>query len=67
MRNTIGNRGVTLALLIILLCSVFLNDAVAQKLTAQAPQLVAVGQQFRLTYTADSHDVSGFRIGSEAF
>jgi hypothetical protein len=63
MRNTIGNRGVTLALLIILLCSVFLNDAAAQKLTAQAPQLVAVGQQFRLTYTADSHDVSGFRIG----
>ena len=37
--------------------------ASAQKLTANAPQQVAVGQQFRLTYTVNSQDVSGFRIG----
>ncbi len=43
---------------------------VAQTLTANAPQQVAVGQQFRLTYTVNTHDVQGFRIGqipSEAF
>ncbi len=35
----------------------------AQTLTANAPQQVAPGQQFRLTYTVNSHDVSGFHIG----
>ncbi len=35
----------------------------AQKLTANAPGQVAVGQQFRLTYTINTQDVSGFRIG----
>lgn len=35
----------------------------AQKLTANAPQQVAVGQQFRLTYTVNTQDVSSFRIG----
>jgi hypothetical protein len=35
----------------------------AQQMTAKAPQQVAVGQQFRLTYTVNTHDVSGFRIG----
>lgn len=35
----------------------------AQALTANAPQQVAVGEQFRLTYTVNSHDVSGFRVG----
>ena len=45
-------------------------SVIAQKLTARAPQQVAVGQQFRLTYTVNSQDVSNFRIGqipSEAF
>ena len=37
--------------------------AQAQTLTANAPQQVAVGQQFRLTYTVNTHDVSGFRVG----
>lgn len=37
--------------------------SLAQKLTANAPSQVAVGQQFRLTYTVNTHDVSGFRIG----
>jgi len=35
----------------------------AQKITANAPQQVAVGQQFRLQYTVNTQDVSGFRIG----
>ena len=35
----------------------------AQTLTAKAPQQVTVGQQFRLTYTVNSQDVSGFRVG----
>ena len=37
--------------------------ASAQTLTANAPQQVAVGQQFRLSYTVNSQDVSGFRVG----
>ena len=37
--------------------------AAAQTLTARAPQQVAVGQQFRLTYTVNSQDVSGFHPG----
>lgn len=39
------------------------TTAVAQQLTANAPQQVEKGQQFRLTYTATTQDVSGFRIG----
>ncbi|WP_294748741.1 BatD family protein [uncultured Prevotella sp.] len=42
----------------------------AQTLKANAPQQVAVGQQFRLTYTVNSQDVSNFHIGqipSDAF
>ena len=45
-------------------------SAIAQTLKANAPQQVAVGQQFRLTYTVNSQDVSNFRIGqipSDAF
>ena len=37
--------------------------AVAQTLTANAPSHVAVGEQFRLTYTVNTHDVSDFRAG----
>ena len=36
---------------------------IAQTLTANAPREVAVGQQFRLTYTVNSQDVSDFRVG----
>ena len=57
-------------LLIISFFNFVLTAAIAQRLTANAPQQVAVGQQFRLTYTVNSQDVSGFRMGqvpSEAF
>lgn len=35
----------------------------AQKLVADAPAEVAVGEQFRLTYTINTQNVSGFRVG----
>ncbi|MBR1933787.1 MAG: BatD family protein [Prevotella sp.] len=37
--------------------------AFAQKMTANAPQQVAAGQQFRLTYTVNTHNVSNFKVG----
>ena len=50
-------------ILIISFLQIIIVSATAQTLTANAPQQVAPGQQFRLTYTVNSHDVSGFRIG----
>ncbi|MBR1548657.1 MAG: protein BatD [Prevotella sp.] len=48
-----------------ILQSLFLvSQGWAQTLTGRAPSQVAVGEQFRLTYTVNSHDVSGFRAGS---
>ena len=38
-------------------------SAIAQQMVASAPQQVAMGQQFRLTYTVNSQDVSGFKVG----
>ena len=35
----------------------------AQSLTGRAPSQVAVGEQFRLTYTVNTQDVKGFRAG----
>ena len=39
-------------------------SAVAQTLTASAPSHVAVGEQFRLTYTVNTQNVSEFRAGN---
>ena len=36
----------------------------AQRLVADAPSEVAVGEQFRLTYTINTQNVSGFSVGS---
>lgn len=41
----------------------FLWQAYAQTLTGQAPSQVAVGEQFRLSYTVNTQDVKGFRAG----
>ena len=38
--------------------------AMAQQITGRAPSQVAVGEQFRLTYTVNTDDVSGFRAGN---
>ena len=40
----------------------FLSSA-AQQLTGRAPSQVAVGEQFRLSYTINTQDVRGFRVG----
>ena len=50
-------------LLLMLMLWMGWGTALAQSLTVRAPQQVAVGQQFRLQYTANTQDVSGFRIG----
>ncbi len=45
----------------------FLMSAVvanAQRFVGEAPSQVAVGEQFRLTYTVNTQNVSGFRAGS---
>ena len=36
----------------------------SQTLTGSAPSHVSVGEQFRLTYTVNTQDVSDFRAGS---
>ncbi len=60
---TINNvKWLTLCLLMMVIQLPF-TQAVAQTLKANAPQQVAVGQQFRLSYTVNTHDVSNFRIG----
>ena len=46
--------------LFLLLMSV---QTIAQTLTANAPSHVAVGEQFRLSYTVNTQDVSDFRVG----
>ena len=50
-------------LMVFFIFQLSLITSLAQTLTANAPQQVAVGQQFRLTYTVNSHDVSGFHVG----
>ena len=42
---------------------IFILNCVAQTLTANAPSHVAVGEQFRLSYTVNTQDVSDFRVG----
>ena len=66
MENRSGSRywrslAMAVATLIAFHLSVIVS--LAQTLTARAPQQVAVGQQFRLQYTVNSQDVSGFRVG----
>ena len=41
-----------------------LFTSLAQTLTGSAPSHVSVGEQFRLTYTVNTQDVSDFRAGS---
>ena len=38
--------------------------AMAQQITGKAPSQVAIGEQFRLSYTINTDDVSGFRAGN---
>ena len=50
-------------LLILLAANCSLLTLQAQTITASAPSRVAVGEQFRLTYTVNTQNVSDFRAG----
>ena len=56
-------KGWVMVLLVLVALHFSLTTSSAQTLTANAPQQVAVGQQFRLTYTVNSQDVKDFRVG----
>ena len=43
---------------------VALSVVYAQQITGKAPSQVAVGEQFRLSYTVNTDDVNGFRAGN---
>ena len=47
-----------------ILSHLLIVQALAQSLTGRAPSQVAVGEQFRLTYTVNTQDVRGFRAGN---
>lgn len=50
--------------LIVSLFNFLIVAALAQTLTGRAPSQVAVGEQFRLSYTINTQDVKGFRAGN---
>ena len=70
MKTDIKNRGdvkmkwMVRVLLILFTFHFSLFTSMAQTLTASAPSQVAVGEQFRLTYTINTQNVSEFRAGS---
>ena len=50
--------------LILILCLTAVVVVMAQQITGRAPSQVAVGEQFRLSYTVNTDDVKGFRAGN---
>ena len=51
--------------LFVMMCALLaVLTASTQTLTGSAPSHVAVGEQFRLTYTVNTQDVSDFRSGA---
>ena len=64
MKLTLDRANVMVRVLLVLFavnCSILTLQA--QTLTASAPSRVAVGEQFRLTYTVNTQNVSDFRAG----
>lgn len=61
--KTRDNKWLLVLCLSLLALHLPLSQVIAQTLRANAPQQVAVGQQFRLSYTVNTQDVSNFRIG----
>lgn len=59
-----SNRYMRVLCVLFLICHLSFSSAVAQTLTANAPSQVAVGEQFRLTYTINTQDASNFRAGN---
>ncbi len=49
---------------LVVLLFVGLMSCLAQRLVGEAPSQVAVGEQFRLTYTIGTQNVKGFKAGS---
>ena len=49
--------------LLFIIFSLIFSHVVAQTFTGRAPSQVAVGEQFRLSYTVNTQDVRGFRAG----
>ena len=66
MRNEILHqaRGVVKWFLPFCLLAFLPLTLLAQSITGRAPSQVAVGEQFRLSYTVNTQDVSGFRAGN---
>ena len=70
MKTDIINRGdvkmkwMVRVLLVLFTFHFSLFTSMAQTLTASAPSQVAVGEQFRLTYTINTQNVSEFRAGN---
>ena len=56
-------RWMVKVLLVLFTIHYSLFTAIAQTLTASAPSHVGVGEQFRLTYTVNTQNVSEFRAG----
>ena len=50
--------------LILVICLSVVVVTMAQQITGRAPSQVAVGEQFRLSYTVNTDDVKGFRAGN---
>ena len=46
-----------------IICHLSSGHVVAQTLTGRAPSQVAIGENFRLSYTVNTQDVRGFRAG----
>ena len=64
-RQMLSNRRwVMKAFLAFVICHLSLSYAVAQTLTVNGPSHIAAGQQFRLSYTVNTQNVSGFRVGN---
>ena len=53
----------TFTCILFIICHLSFSPVGAQTLTGRAPSQVAVGEQFRLSYTINTQDVRGFRAG----
>ena len=64
MKMQIKYRWLMMIVLSFIIYHLSFSPAGAQTLTGSAPSHVAVGEQFRLTYTVNTQDVSDFRAGT---
>ncbi len=63
MSETTVTGSVRLLMAVFLTCCLSTVTTLAQTLTGSAPSHVATGEQFRLTYTVNTQNVSDFRAG----